>query len=291
MATVRILDQGDRPGLEAFLAPHADASIFLLANSREADLVDRGERLQGTYFGAFEGERLVGVAAHYWNSYLIFQAPGPGIEALVAAARAAAVRPILGLIGTADQVGRARELLGVRDDAVQMDSREGLYALALADLRPPRALAEGRVAGRRLEPRDLELAVAWRIAYSREALKAPDAPALRDKSRADMTRALTDRQTWILEAGGRPVAMASFNAWLPEVVQLGGVWTPPEERGRGYARAVCAVALRDAAAAGVPRGVLFTGDENPAAIRAYRSLGFARIGDYRICLLKGPAGS
>jgi predicted GNAT family acetyltransferase len=79
--------------------------------------------------------------------------------------------------------------------------------------------------------------------------------------------------------------MAGFNARLPDMVQVGGVYTPPEARGRGYARTAVALCLRAARERGVRRAILFTGEDNIPAIRAYRALGFERIGDFAIVLL------
>ena len=64
---VRVLHEGDRPALEQFLVTHADSSMFLLANSRKAGLVDSGLPFQATYAAAFEGARIVAVAAHSWS--------------------------------------------------------------------------------------------------------------------------------------------------------------------------------------------------------------------------------
>lgn len=286
MPEIRILRPADQTVLEDFLAPRTDASIFLLANSRRAGLEDRSGRFQGTYIGAFEDDRMVGVVAHYWLKNLVFQTPLEYLRDLLDAVAAVGVRPIEGLVGPAAQVARAAELLGLADAAVQFDDQEGLYALELAALVVPRDLAAGRVRGRRIQRRDLDQVTAWRVAYSVELLNDDDTPALRNRCRADMESSLARGDTWVLEDGGRPVAVSSFNAALAEVVQVGGVWTPPERRGRGYARAVVAASLRDARAEGVGRGVLFTGDGNGPAIRAYRALGFRRVGDYRVVLLR-----
>ena len=84
------------------------------------------------------------------------------------------------------------------------------------------------------------------------------------------------------------VACTGFNANLTEAVQVGGVWTPPELRGRGYGRCVVAQSLLDVRAEGVEKGILFTGDQNVPAVKAYAALGFKRIGDYRLLLLQEP---
>ena len=62
------------------------------------------------------------------------------------------------------------------------------------------------------------------------------------------------------------------------------MFTPPELRGRGYARAAVAGSLLDARSAGARRSTLFTNLENVAAIRAYEALGYERIGDYGLIL-------
>src|SRR2546425_12835478 len=72
---------------------------------------------------------------------------------------------------------------------------------------------------------------------------------------------------------------------LPEIVQIGGVWTPPELRGRGYGRAVVAGSLLAARERNVRRAVLFADPRNTAAQRAYLVLGFELVGDYGLVLL------
>jgi predicted GNAT family acetyltransferase len=72
-------------------------------------------------------------------------------------------------------------------------------------------------------------------------------------------------------------------------VQIGGVWTPPAWRGRGYAKAVVAGALLAARERGVARSVLFTGPDNHPAQAAYRALGYGRVGDYALVLFAEPA--
>ena len=68
-------------------------------------------------------------------------------------------------------------------------------------------------------------------------------------------------------------------------MQIGGVWTPPEFRGRGYARGVVAGSLVVARKHGVQRAVLFADPANDTARRAYLYLGFRIVGDYGLVLL------
>ena len=89
---------------------------------------------------------------------------------------------------------------------------------------------------------------------------------------------------WVAVEHGVLVSLAAFNASLPDIVQLGGIYTPPERRGRGYARVAVAGSLVAAREQGVSRAVLFTG--GPSAARSYEAVGFRRIGDYGLVLFR-----
>lgn len=284
---VRTLSAGDEAALESFLLPYAASSMFLRANSRSAGLVDRGAPLQGTYVAAVEAGEIVSVAAHFWNGMLVLQSPEP--RALEPAARAAVSRSgreLRGLVGPSRQVAAARAALGLSGKSTALDSREDLYELDLELLRIPEALTSGRVVCRRAHLEELPLAAAWRVDYSVEALGIAPSPELESTSRAEIERLQEEWSQWLLTADGRPVSYSAFNARLPDIVQVGGVWTPPTLRGRGYGRAVVAGSLRDARAEGVRRAVLFTDEENRPARAAYDALGFRVVGDYAIVIFR-----
>jgi predicted GNAT family acetyltransferase len=286
MPQIRVLQPGDEAALEAFLLPRIETSMFLLGNMRAVGLVDRGEHLQGTYVAAFEGDQIVGAAAHYWSANLIVQAPVQ-VEALCRAAMEASGRRVGGVLGPAAQVQVAKDALNLRKDAVGLDQTEKLYSLSLADLIVPEGLRTGHLAGRRIQPRDVEQVTAWLVAFSLEALHEEDNPALRERVRAGIERKQVQGLTWVLEDEGQPVSTSGFNTTTAEAVQIGGVYTPPELRSRGYGRAVVAASLLDARAEGAERSILFTPVENIPAQRAYEALGYQHIGDYRLLLLRG----
>ena len=285
MAEIRILVPSDQPALEAFLLPRVESSMFLIGNMRVAGLVDGGQVHQGTYAAAFEGQEIVAVVAHFWNGMLIFQAPAH-LDALWRAATRNSGRRIRGLIGPGEQVAVAKESLGIRGRAVQMDETEYLYLLALDDLAVPGGIRSGRLVGRHMKPRDLDLVTAWRVAFAVQGLGEEDSPRLWEATRASLERSMERGWTWLLEDQGQPVATSSFNTAIVEAVQIGGVWTPPELRRRGYGRAVVAASLEDARAGGAKTAILFTGVDNLPAQRAYQALGFSQIGDYRLLLLR-----
>ena len=285
MTTFRILEPSDEAALEAFLLPRVESSMFLVGNMRASGLVDGGRAYEGTYAAAFEGEEIVAVAAHYWNGTLIFQAP-VHLDAVWRMAIGGSGRRIKGLLGPAEQVAMAREALGFGDDAVQLDETENLYSLALADLVEPLDLSTGQLEGRRIEPRDLDLVTTWRVAFAVHGLGEEESPQLWEETRASLERSMARRWTWVLEDCGRLVSTSSFNTAIAEAVQIGGVWTPPELRRRGYGRAAVAASLVDARAEGAHTAILFTGVDNIAAQKAYLALGFRQIGNYRLLLMR-----
>ena len=274
---IRVLRPGDETELERFLAPLADSSMFLLANSRKAGLADRGMPFQGTYAGAFESGRIVGVAAHSWLGTVLLQAPRE-LPAIVRAAVAASGRRVTGLIGPYAQALDAHQALRLPQPANA--HRELLFALDLPELRVPEALARARVVCRAPRTDEMGLLADWRCAYVEETAVETSGPDLRAHCRVSVELLRADGALLVLEEGGQIVAMTAFNARIAECVQVGGVYTPPQLRSRGHARSAVAGSLLAAREQGARRAILFTGERNAAAQRSYRALGFAGIGDY-----------
>jgi ribosomal protein S18 acetylase RimI-like enzyme len=285
--TIRILKCADQAALEAFCLSRVESSMFLISNSRMVGLEDRGQPYEGTYAAAFEGPEVVGVVAHYWNQMLMLQAPARLDDLWQAAVRASG-RPVGGALGPNEQVVALKGILGLDPSHIQMDDAEKLYRLALDDLPVPEGLRTGRWVARRIEARDIDFVVDCKAGLSVESLNDEDTPALRERLRASVERSIGERRTWVLENEGTPVATSGFNAAIREAVQIGGVYTPPEYRRRGYARAVVAASLLDARAEGVETAILFTGHDNLPAQRAYTALGFRHIGEYRLLMLREP---
>ncbi len=146
----------------------------------------------------------------------------------------------------------------------------------------------GQVTGRPAELRDVDVLARWRVGYEIEALGEEETEQLWAHERAMAERVVEDCNTWILEADGQPVAASAFSSRIWEAVQIGGVWTPPEFRRRGYARCVVAQSLLDARDEGAQLAILFTDEINIPAQRAYTSLGFRHIDDYYLFMLREP---
>lgn len=278
--TVRLAHTGEEAQINAFLTRHADSSLFLRSFLARGGLVDEGKPLQGTYAIATREGQVAGVAMHTWNGIIYLQAP----ESAAALARLAIKttgRPLVGIGGPWPQVEAAHVGLGA--PAVQRRSPEDLFALNLSDLIPPVPLTCGSASCRRAEERDLNLLRDWRFGYEIECTGLPQEDATRAFAAQAIEGHITRGEAFLLEVDGAPVSVCPHNARVRDNVQIGGVWTPPELRGQGYARRVVAGALRVAEQEGVTRAVLFT--ENPAARRSYEALGFQQVGEFGVIVL------
>jgi len=76
-----------------------------------------------------------------------------------------------------------------------------------------------------------------------------------------------------------PVSMAAFPARTRNTVRVGYVYTPDENRRRGYASAPVAQVSRHILDSGVRRCVLYTDLANPTSNRIYRAIGYRPVQD------------
>ena len=275
---IRILKPGDEDALEAFLRPHADTSMFLRSNARRAGLDDQGQPLQATYAASFVADGINAVAAHCWNGILLVQAP-ERLREVTHKALSTSGRALKGISGPAEQVQAARDSIGVRQPT--LDDAELLFSLDLLELRVPVLLA--RLTFRHPREEDLPQLIAWREQYLLETGLSTPGPQLRHDAKSGIELLQVQGDQWLLEDAGNLVAYTAFNARLPEIVQVGGVWTPPPLRGRGYARCAVAGSLLEAQAGGAQRAILFT--SSAQAARAYEALGFEQSGRYGLLII------
>ncbi|MEA5573457.1 GNAT family N-acetyltransferase [Calothrix sp. UHCC 0171] len=285
MTEIHILQSGDEAILEAFLIKHATSSMFLRSNLCAVGLKNNGQPFQGKYAAAIADGQIVAVAAHYWNGMIILQAPAH-LESVVTSCLELEKRGIFGITGPAKQVEDASKILGLERQQFRIAEREIMFSLELSNLTVPMALVTGNLECRFPIPSELELLAEWSVAYQVEALGQLDTPELRAKSHQTLEKRQADKSHFCLVRRQTPVAYCTFNARLPDIVQIGGVWTPPELRGNGYAKSVVAGALVYARLQGVKRAVLFTSPNNIPAQSAYRAIGFQPTGEeYGLFLL------
>ena len=252
--------------------------MFLLSNLARTGLdVDEGKPFQATYAGAFRGDELVGVAASCWNGMVLVQAP-TGLRPLAVAVQNLVERPLSGIAGPHLQVQDAIAALKLTHRRTTLDSNEILYALTLNQLSLPAEDLDLQV--RKARPSDVTELASWSVAFQIESLGVGPGSDLEEYCLKGTRSGVSRGHIWVGCVGPQIVSMSGFNATLPERVQLGGVYTPPGLRSRGYSRRVIAESLRAVRSEGVYEAILFTDQDNLAAQACYESLGFKNVGQY-----------
>lgn len=124
---------------------------------------------------------------------------------------------------------------------------------------------------RRATPSDVDLTDGWARDFH-EAVATTGSPA------STVRHIEAGRLGLWEDASGEPVSMAYASAPAGGVTRVSGVWTPPEQRGHGYASAVVA-ALSDERMEDSEVCMLYTDLANPTSNGIYQALGYRRIGD------------
>jgi hypothetical protein len=145
-----------------------------------------------------------------------------------------------------------------------------------------RRVALPRGALRPAGPADLELLADWVVAFEREALGDADAARLRETAARRL--AAGEPYLWVDE---RPRAMAATARPTRHTVSINAVYTPPAERGRGYATGCVALLSERMLAAGRRACVLFTDLANPTSNAIYARIGYQPVADFVLVELDG----
>ncbi len=200
---------------------------------------------------------------------------------ILGAVRALSRQSVTGIIGPLDQVRPLQRELGLDDAPTTLDQDEPHYLLPLSDLIIP----DGPGDLHPLSQADPATMLDWMTQYQTEALMTPPAQAPIRAAAGYETAMVADNRR-VLMWGDVPLATTAFNAQLPDMVQIGGVFTPNDLRGKGHGRRVVALHLAEARENGVTHAALSAA--NAAAARAYEAIGFAQVGDWGFRLFAKP---
>jgi GNAT superfamily N-acetyltransferase len=268
----------DWPEIEAFLKPRAEYAMFPLNNVRFYGF-DGDEPLSPRFWiGRSENGELTDVLSMTKKGMVMPYLPSGDFAA---AAKVLSGRIAEGIIGPCDHARGLQAALSLENEPVILADDDPHFVLDLDDLEIPEG--PGKLVP--LSEADPETLIGWRIAYSIEAIEMTPERA-EEEGRKAYHSYIERGSHRVLIVEGVPVATTGINARLPEIVQVGGVYTPPALRGRGFARRAVALHMAEARAEGATRATLFAGSD--MAARAYEAIGFRRIGDWSIILFKEP---
>ncbi|TQM30831.1 GNAT family N-acetyltransferase [Nocardia bhagyanarayanae] len=141
----------------------------------------------------------------------------------------------------------------------------------LGELRFPAAVAG---APRRAMGRDVELCAEWSEAMHTESALPPPFP-----SPSVIRARIAAGRWWLWEVGGRAVSLVAHQIPVGGWARIGPVYTPPAERGHGYASALTAHVSHTLRRNGLDV-CLFTDLANPTSNKIYRAIGYRAVHDF-----------
>ena len=128
--------------------------------------------------------------------------------------------------------------------------------------------------GWRLATRDdADLCFGWFAAFAAETTASVPPP-----ERRDVLARIDGRRLGLWLVDRRPVSLAGWTVPASGVVRVGPVYTPPEQRGRGYGTAATAAATAGILSTGA-QACLFTDLGNPISNSIYQRIGYRAVTD------------
>jgi RimJ/RimL family protein N-acetyltransferase len=281
---IQDVTDSDLVRVRAYLEAHMDTSLFLLSN-----LAMLGPRLgehpnSGNYRCVVEQGTIVAVFSLTRRGNLLVQGAGRGdlAEQILSACDSEPIE-VTGVVGdwpTAEALWR----LVCADPRFEptLSQKDLLFTLPLT------GGAEALTANARLlSANDFERWEPLNAAYLAE-LRIP-LELSHDQRRGEFESAARADRVWGAFDDDRLVAIAGLNAVYARLGQVGGVYSRPEERRKGYGRAVMRQLIADCRNRHrFERLALFTGHDQLAARRLYESLGFQPVGTFGLFLGTRP---
>ena len=116
---------------------------------------------------------------------------------------------------------------------------------------------------------DAALLFEWLTAFCQEAIPHDPRP-----TREDAEKAAGSSRYLLWTVDGQPVSMAAITRRTRRTGAISSVYTPPAQRGRGYAGSVTAAVAERIFAEGKTAACLYTDLRNPFSNRCYAKIGF-----------------
>lgn len=266
----------DRDAIMAFLMARPTVAMFPITNLRDFGMAGGHPKAMSFWTTQADGQitDVLGIS----DSGIVL--PVFSTKTPRDIGRALQGRDITGIIGQAASASEVKFALRLPDG--DLNRVEPHFELALDQMKMPDTTGFTLVPVASVPREEM---IVWRRQYGIDALDlSPTEAGLQAIGAVDRMIALDTHR--VLIADGAPVAMTGFNAILPEAVMIGGVYTPANFRGRGFAKAALSLHLTEARNKGVKRAVLSAA--NAIAAKAYIAIGFQQIGEFMIVLYDAP---
>jgi predicted GNAT family acetyltransferase len=286
---IRHVTDRDLEHVRAFLESHVDTSLFLLST-----LSALGPRLgshlnSGNFRLIEEQQKVVAVCCLTRRGNLLVQAGGRAdlAEQIFEACETEPIE-IRGVVGEWPTAEALWTLLRADPRFEPTHAlKDVLYRLPLQAATTRALLDDAAAHGRHVRTLEINDFVEWErlnSAYFAE-LSLPLQATL-EQRRTDFVVRVRSGLWWgAFDDCYELVSVAALNATYGSMGQVGGVYTRPAERRRGFSRAVMQRLVEDCRSRlGFDKLVLFTGEDNTGARRLYESVGFEAAGAFGLLL-------
>jgi predicted GNAT family acetyltransferase len=197
-------------------------------------------------------------------------------EALAVLAEAIDIE-LPGVVGAVPEVDAFTDAWVARTGATpRVAIEQGVYALEAV---APVVQAPGR--SREAAESDFELVFEWFLAFSREAMHDDHDPSVVERRVRQRLGGSSPGGFTIWEVAGAPVSISGYGGRTPNGIRIGPVYTPPEQRGRGYATSLVAEQSARLLREGRTFCFLYTDLANPTANAIYERIGYVRVCESR----------
>ena len=273
---IRILKERDREALLGFLDREHESNLIMIFDIQEYGIDNRGQLFQGDYYGIFQDDELAGVACLYNFGSFFMHSP---VEEL----RLRLTAHIAELGGKPRYVHLrsdwAQAVLDELEERGMMPTRleEQEYLVLSKEDFKPRNSERARLARPEDLPTILELHHAFQVEYFGTYTEAED-----EMGRMAEARLMEDGIT-VTEHGGKVVSKSEVLVRTDRMALIGGVYTVPEYRGRGFSFASMSL-LCEGILEGLEKACLNVAKGNPPALSVYNGLGFKWMHDYTMAL-------
>lgn len=270
----------DRNELIAFLKAHENYSLFLLSNLETYGLTLGASSYSGNYKLARDHGKVIAVFCLVRAGTLLIQSERSDASFFDTVIQSCLEEniPITGLLGEWSYCSSFWQYLKEKGiiGSETFVSKEVLYA---ADLQHQFLEPQSNV--RLLQGSDWEQWIDLRMAYIEE-MKLPTQQSM-DEIQEEFERDVELKIAWGLFHQGELVSIADLNAKAMDLGQVGGVFTVPQHRKKGFSSAVMRQLMHDAKHLhSLRKLIIFTGEDNVSARKVYESLGVAAIGNYAL---------
>jgi|GEM_PF-1293305 len=273
---IRILKENDREAALRFLDEEHQNNLIMIFDIQQYGIDNRGQLFQGDYYGFFQDDELAGVACLYnFGSMFQYCQTEESRRRLTAYIVELGGKPRYVHVRSDWAQAVLEELEGRGMSPTKLEEQEYL-ALSGEDFKP-RNSHLARLAKPEDLPTILELHRAFQMEYFGTYTEAEDEMGRMAEARM-MEAGIT-----VAEHDGMVIAKSEVLVRTDRMALIGGVYTLPEYRGRGFSFATMSL-LCERILGDLEGACLNVAKGNPPALNVYKGLGFKWMYDFTLAL-------